>query len=142
MAVDMGMVDFYLRWWAGHHCIFMGYVKEVRGSSPVLEEPARDPFANANDPNRTAVVSLRKHSWCQPASLGCLTIGMLPSDLFPAPGQYAAVRDRALVGRTPRPDIDPRRSHRLRLDRYDERDFSDLRGAMEKDGLWVVGATS
>ena len=36
-AIDTGMVDFYLRWWAGHHCIFMGYAKNLRGGQARLE---------------------------------------------------------------------------------------------------------
>ena len=87
-------------------------------------------------PNATAIVSLRKRAWCQPERLGCLKIGMLPADRFPAAGQYEGARRTALVGRSPRPDLDPRRSHRLRLDRYDEKDFDDLRAAMRRDGLW------
>ena len=63
---------------------------------------------------------------------------MLPTGLFPPPGEYSAHRAYALVGRSLRPDLDPKRSHRLRLDRYDEVDFENLREAMVKDGLWLL----
>ena len=140
-AIDVGMVDFYLRWWAGHHCIFMGYVKEVKQSLPQLEDPfTRNPSGNAADPNRTAIVSLNKRVWCQVSSGGCLRIGMLPSDQFPSAGMYHGKTHspKARVGRMARPDLDPKRSHRLRLDRYDEKDFDDLRKAMVNAGLWML----
>lgn len=87
-----------------------------------------------------AVVVLQRRSWCTPSSLGCLKIGMLPANAFPAPGVYRASADdaAALVGRSAKPDLDPKRSHRLRLDRYDEIDFDDLKGQMVKDGLWLI----
>ena len=139
-AIEKGMVDFYLRWWAGHHCTFMGYVKEVKDSQPGLVEPARNAYANAAQPNTTAIVALRRRSWCEPAQLGCLQIGMLPMDRFPGPGQFPELRATALVGRSPRPDLDPKRSHRLRLDRYDEIDFDNLKAQMVTDGLWLLEA--
>ena len=40
--------------------------------------------------------------------------------------------------RAARPDLDPKRSHRLRLDRYDEIDFDNLKAQMVKEGLWVL----
>ena len=139
-AIEKGMVDFYLRWWAGHHCMFMGYTKLLKDDQPQLEVPARDPTANAANPNSTAVVALRKRSWCEPHALGCLRIGMLPMDRFPGPGDFSAMRATALVGRSPRPDLDPKRSHRLRLDRYDDIDFEDLKTRMVADGLWMLEA--
>ena len=63
---------------------------------------------------------------------------MLPFDKFPGAGAYPGAAASALVGRTARPDLDPKRSHRLRLDRYDEQDFDDLRAAMIKEGLWLL----
>ena len=62
---------------------------------------------------------------------------MLPHDKFPPAGQYVGSKGTALVGRSARPDLDPKRSHRLRLDRYDEVDFDNLRGAMATEGLWL-----
>ena len=88
-------------------------------------------------PNSTNVILLQGRGFCRRGDEGCLRIGMLPIDRFPAGGSYVSNKATAIVGRTPRPDLDPARSHRLRLDRYDEKDFSDVRAAMEKDGLWV-----
>ena len=141
-AVDMGMVDFYLRWWAGHHCIFMGYTKMLKNAQPVLigaDGSALTPelsVARAN--TTTSVLELRSKRFCRGGDGGCLRIGQLPYDRFPPPGLYRAYRSTAFVGRTPRPDKDPARSHRLRLDRYDEIDFSNLKHAMMEDGLWMM----
>ena len=139
-ALDLGMVDFYLRWWAGHHCVFMGYVKTMRDASPTVDDPPGGPTANALSPNRTALISLRRRPWCAQKGAGCLQVGMLPHDLFPHPGAYhPSAKGRApLVGRSPKPDLDPKRSHRLRLDRYDQKDFDDLRAAMVSDRLWLL----
>ena len=128
----------------GHHCIFVGYTKLVRSSSPALVSVGpggtarRTAEAVVENANSTSVIHLQGRGFCKTSEdLGCLRIGMLPLDRFPAGGGYAANKANAIVGRTPRPDLDPARSHRLRLDRYDEKDFSDVKAAMEKDGLWV-----
>lgn len=142
-AVDVGMVDFYLRWWAGHHCIFMGYTKMLKGAQPTLvgSEGGLTPALNVARANMTtSVVELRNKRFCRGGDGTCLRIGHLPFDRFPPPGLYRAYRSSALVGRTPKPDNDPARSHRLRLDRYDEIDFSNLKQAMVEDGLWVMDA--
>ena len=117
----------------------MGYVKEVKQSQPMLEEPfTRNPHANAANPNRTQIVSLNKRAWCQTttaSSGGCLKIGMLPFDQFPPAGSYlgALHSPNARVGRVSRPDLDPKRSLRLRLDRYDEKDFDEA-----ADMIWNI----
>lgn len=136
-AVDTGMVDFYLRWWAGHHCIFMGYVKMIRNGHARLEG-GLTPRENALKPNGTAVVELTHgpKRWCD--SKPCLRIGMLPHDRYPPPGQFPDARQTAFVGRAVRPDVDPKRSHRLRLDRYDNQDFDDLVAAMKAQSLWLL----
>ena len=95
--------------------------------------------ANVANPNQTATFALRKQKWCTPAQLGCLKIGLLPADKFPSPGQYPASKAaKPFVARANRPDLDPKRSHRLRLDRYDEIDFDNLREQMVKEGLWLL----
>ena len=89
--------------------------------------------ANALEPQKTAFVALR--------GAGGLRLAMLPSNLFPNAGSFTgdrATRAEALVGRVVRPDQDPARSHRLRLDRYDEVDFEQMRAAMVSAGLWVL----
>ena len=128
-AVDLGMVDFYLRWWSGHHCIYGGYDKLYRSSNPRLEGDM-SAAANAARPNVTSLVSL-----ALPRGGPRLSIAQLPSALFPPAGEYAAHAASALVGRSAR----PHRSHRLRLDRYDDEDFDGLRKAMKDDGLWRLG---
>lgn len=35
-GIQRGMIDFYLRWWAGHHCIFVGFTKMYAGAKPRL----------------------------------------------------------------------------------------------------------
>ena len=137
-AIDTGMVDFYLRWWAGHHCIFMGYAENLRGGQARLER-GLTALQNALRPNSTAVVEVlrsRAHRWCKEEP--CMRIGMLPHDKFPPPGGFPDARTTAFVGRAARPDLDPKRSHRLRLDRYDERDFDNLVAAMKAQGLWLL----
>lgn len=126
-ALNVGMVDFYLRWWAGTHCIFMGYSKLFGSSGPTLAG-GLSPEENGARPNQTALISLR----AQRGESASVTLAMLPSDRFPRAGTYTAARDTALVGRSLRPFF----GHRLRLDRYDERDFTSLREAMVADGLW------
>lgn len=132
-ALDLGMVDFYLRWWTGHHCIEgAGYPKLFFQSSPQLEAPLT-PEGNAANPNQTAVVILRKKKWCTEAGW-CLHIGMLPMNLFPVQGKYPQSKSTALIGRSIRPKV----RHRLRLDRYDDEDFDSLRINMMNDGLWLL----
>ena len=47
----------------------------------------------------------------------------------------------ALVGRSNRPYANNQPTHRLRLDRYDDVDFEQLREKMVADGLWVLAGT-
>ena len=66
-----------------------------------------------------------------------LRLALMPLDLFPPPakGAYAAVKATALAARAPNPRAE---RHRLRLDRYDESDFTALRTSMAEEGLWVT----
>lgn len=132
---------------SGHHCIDgNGYPKLLRSSAPRLEHPV-SAQESAADPHSTAVAILR-------GARG-LRLGLLPRHQFPPafmfgknaessgdsptqPDDASSRRASALVGRIVRPDKDPRRSHRLRLDRYDERDFDEMRSAMIAAGLWVL----
>ena len=135
-AMDTGMVDFYMRWWAGHHCIYMGYEKLLRAVPFALEAPATAAL-NAAQPNATAVIRFQGKQLCFGGD-DCLRLGQLPANLFPSPGAYSTFKAEAIVGRTNRPDHDPKRSHRLRLDRYDEIDFDNLKEAMTAEGLWLL----
>ena len=146
-AIDRGMVDFYLRWWAGHHCIFMGYVKLLRDAQPQVESvsgAAATAEANVAHPNGIAVIRLRHPKWCasdgtvEGTARPCMRLGQLPADLFPLAGDFPPHRMHAIIGRSARPDLDPKRSHRLRLDRYDDIDFDNLRKQMVSDGLWLL----
>jgi len=139
-AIQKGMVDFYLRWWNGHHCMFQGYAKLFDSSSPFLENTTA--VRLASEPEANAMVSLRNPSWCEDKAMApgsCLRIGLLPITLFPpqAAGLFQANNATALVGRAARPD----RGNRLRLDRYDEIDFDAQRTKMEEEGLWLLGGS-
>jgi len=150
LSLVTGLTDFYLRWWAGTHCMFMGFTKLLanRHLSHAALAGGLTPEANAAAPNGTAHVTLRGEAVCGPAILrqsgceGCapqdrcdetLTLAVLPHGLFPLPGAYPAARATAFVGRSARPN----RDHRLRLDRYDEKDFRAIDDAMRADGLLV-----
>lgn len=130
-ALVRGLIDFYLRWWAGHHCEYMGYQKQWADSRPTLEG-GLTPTMTVEQPNVTAVVSLKTKRWC--VEQDCLRLGMLPLDRFPPPGAYPMNRDAAIFGRSVRPGG---ARHRLRLDRYDEMDFEGLKTAMTAEGLWL-----
>ena len=139
-ALGKGMVDFYLRWWNGHHCMFQGFGKLFESAAPQLDAPAGlTPQALVTSADTTAVVAFRPSQLtCGAATTSdsCLRIALLPTAQFPPPfaGAYRAANATALVGRSQRPD----RGHRLNLDRYDERDFESLREAMVEDGLWLL----
>ena len=139
-AIAKGMVDFYLRWWNGHHCMFQGYGKLFDSAGPRLESPTGlTPQTLASSAELTALVAFTPSQLtcgAAAASEGCLRIALLPTAQFPPPfaGAYRSANTTALVGRSQRPD----RGHRLNLDRYDERDFEILRDAMIEDGLWLL----
>jgi len=129
-ALNKGLVDFYLRWWMGHHCIEMGYNKLFTELRATLQG-GLTAAAVAAQTSETALVSLGgKHKG--------LTLALLPRDTFPNAFEYLKHKATAFVGRVVRPEKDPKRTHRLRLDRYDEIDFDDMRSAMIKDGLWAL----
>ena len=71
-----------------------------------------------------------------------LRIGYLPSDKFPLakpPGTAPpAGYEAAFLKRLWRQPKDGSRTHRLRLDRYDETDFDDMRDNMKAEGLWLL----
>ena len=75
------MVDFYLRWWSGHHCIYMGYEKVYRSMKLGLEgvdgKPTTAEAAAAN-PTITTVLALQGR-WCDDAGcLRCVARRVLP----------------------------------------------------------------
>ena len=84
------MVNFYLRWWAGHHCILTGF-------DNILERPkllqGLTPQANADAPNQLALMELRQ-PFCPPDG-PCLTLGQV-SRFAPTPLGNTAVRHAAL----------------------------------------------
>uniref|UniRef100_A0A7S0L4Y5 Nucleotide-diphospho-sugar transferase domain-containing protein n=1 Tax=Coccolithus braarudii TaxID=221442 RepID=A0A7S0L4Y5_9EUKA len=131
-SVNLGMVDFYLRWWMGHHCIFMGYDKSFRAARPTLTG-GRTPADVAASPSQLAIVTLGKSSVCGATASLCLSVGLLPADVFPGADYKASAHPLALVGRVNRPEA----RHRLRLDRYDELDFDSLVREMRKQDMWL-----
>lgn len=118
------------------HCIEGGYNKLFNDLRPRLEggmtaEEAAAQHACGEQLRRPcAVVTLQRY-------VG-LRIGLLPASLFPSASAYRRANSTALVGRVLRPNLDPLRSHRLRLDRYDDVDFDQLREAMVSAGLWLL----
>jgi len=142
-GIDRGMVDFYLRWWTGTHCIFTGYTKSFLDASPQLEDGLTAELMLA-DRNRTAVFKLTNKKWCPTGandaagadSRVCMRIAMLPHNTFPATNNFVNDRAHALIGRLDKPPPTP--FHRLRLDRYDEFDLGGLEKRMKDGGLWFL----
>ena len=127
-GIDVGMVDFYLRWWSGHHCIDSGFGKLYQGEAPTGDLA---PEAAVAQPNAPLYATFGKKRFTG------LRLALMPLDLFPPPakGAYAAAKATALAARAPNPRAE---RHRLRLDRYDESDFTALRASMAEEGLWVT----
>jgi len=136
-AIDMGLIDFYLRWWMGHHCIMGGYNKLFSGMGPKLEGGITAE-ANSEPVTQNTLVKVRMGA----GVLHGLRIGYLPSDKFPLakpPGTAPpAGYEAAFLKRLWRQPKDGSRTHRLRLDRYDETDFDDMRDNMKAEGLWLL----
>jgi len=120
-GVRLGMVDFYLRWWNGAHCILNGFGKLFSNSRPSL--------ADAPAAGSTAVVTM-------PGGPGGGTrVGLLPLSFFDSPLLYGQQkRSGAAIERAAK----PAQRDRLRLDRYDEQDFVELVSAMKENGLWFL----
>ena len=127
-GIDMGMVDFYLRWWSGHHCIDSGFGKLYQGESPALDG-GQSADAAAALPNAAVYATFGRKRFAG------MRLALLPLDAFPTPGSYQEAKATALAGRA----VNRRAErHRLRLDRYDESDFTALRASMVEEGLWVA----
>ena len=105
----------------------------IRKGYAALAPQLGDAQASTDDPNQNTVISFRK--------LPGLRLAMLRDDLFPAPGSWPTTKQVALVGRSNRPYANNQPTHRLRLDRYDDVDFEQLREKMVADGLWVLAGT-
>ena len=97
-GVRKGMVDFYLRWYNGAHCIVNGIAKEFHGCSPALQSGVT-PETLATLPT-TAVVSLRCHE--------NVRVGLLPDSFFNQRLLYANGENRTvpfgLIGRSAKPE--------------------------------------
>ena len=149
-SVRKGMVDFYLRWWNGAHCIFSGFGKHYDSCGPRLEGglTPRDLIPNRTAADGGGSSSVRAlgavNSGLPIVKLGgCegLRLGLLPEHLYAAGPMYgpSGVRSSSglppsLVARSPKPV----QRDRLRLDRYDKQDFDELVAAMKADGLWLL----
>ena len=129
-GIRTGSVDFYLRWWNGAHCIFSGYGKQLGRCAPALD-PAVAPADVANT-TTTVAVTLTNCREVEGARLG-----MLPAELYAQENGFygpSGVRHATMIARAAKPT----QRDRLRLDRYDEQDFTELVAAMKADGLWVL----
>jgi len=125
-GVKHGMVDFYLRWWNGAHCILSGFGKRFAGCGLQLEGGVSP--ASMKERTTMAIVTA-------PRCDG-LRVGLLPPAFFQSHVLYGRNEPSdAMIGRSAKPG--PQRD-RLRLDRYDEKDFTDLVMAMKADGLWFL----
>jgi hypothetical protein len=102
-----------------------GFGKLFNELRPKLDG-GRSASENAEQSSHAATVSLSR--------LPGLSIGFLPADKFPWAANYrfTDAKATAYVGRILRPNKDPSRSHRLRLDRYDMQDFDECVHASEK----------
>lgn len=154
-GIRTGTVDFYLRWWNGAHCIFSGFGKHMTHCSPRLVAPNVSSGASVatREPLRTLdrADNARSTTAAVELSPGCdgVRLGLLPPSFFYQGGFYdntthaapAAWRRRersaeAMFARSPK--LEGR--DRLRLDRYDTADFTQLVSAMKSDGLWLLPA--
>ncbi len=131
-GVTVGLVDFYLRWWNGAHAIGNGFSKLFGGCAPRLENGLSPEEAASNETSAVAVIGLR----CD-----ALRIALLPDAFFNTPTLYASSpvagaggRPVSLIAKAAKPIG----RDRLKLDRYDEQDFSELVAAMRADGLWFL----
>jgi hypothetical protein len=133
-GVRQGMVDFYLRWWNGAHCINNGFGKRYSGCHPQLQDGVRHhDVADANF-SEVAVISLDQ-------CLSGLKLGLLPASFFtPVPlyGPSGVAGPQRLLGSIFGRSSKPAQRDRLRLDRYDAQDFDEIVQAMKADGLWFL----
>lgn len=127
-GVRRGLVDFYLRWWSGAHCIYSGFGKHFADCDPALVDGAAPDSIGASA--TTAVVALK--------GCGQARIGLLPDTFFNMQRLYTNGENRTapfgMIARSPK----PAQRDRLKLDRYDKQDFDELRVAMQADGLWFL----
>ncbi len=127
-GVQKGLVDFYLRWWNGNHCINNGFGKLWGDCNPALEANVTIEAMAKRDVTVTAT--------CRGGGAAGLRLGVLPPSFFDSPNLYGRNEPVAgtLFGRSAKPE----QRDRLRLDRYDAQDFVELHAAMKADGLWLL----
>jgi len=133
-GVQVGMVDFYLRWWNGAHAIFSGFGKNFQRCASILDGG----LTPSDLTNLTTPVVLKLKGGCVEGR-GELRMGLLPESFFAqwvlyGPSQGSAAAAAALISRSPKPS----QRDRLRLDRYDAQDFTELVAAMKESGLWFL----
>lgn len=136
-----GMVEFYLRWTSAVD--LLGLNAMLRDGK-VTFEGAVSAKTNLEKYNSTTIVKL--------AFGGGFRFGFLPFDLFPSRGKWISMQHKALVFHGPRTRATlqkpwkpskgaghlPTRGPRLRLDQYDEHDFSATEARMRSEGLWLL----
>ena len=134
-----GLIEFYLRW---------NNIGDQYGWSFVLSESGVR-VGTSEFANETTVGTIKRWK-CMQTGGTCLKVGFLPYDRFPRHGRwfqgldqtallyhmtYGCVQEQAPCGA---PGIRPFRGNRQRLDRYDERDFGDVRDTLRSIGAWLV----
>ena len=125
------MVDFYLRWWNGNHCIMSGFGKKLGNCNPRLAQGLTPAETGTGALNSTILFDAN----CGGGNP--LHMGLLPPALFNSPmlyGRNAPDANGAAIGRSAKPV----QRDRLRLDRYDEQDFTEIVTAMKADALWFL----
>lgn len=130
-GIKTGLIDFYLRWWNGAHCIFSGFGKYYNRCSPTLATSTTPAAMRDLTRDKHALIQLAPH--CNRTELGVLPSSFFEQKFFygttsavPTPPPLV-VRSAKAEGRD-----------RLRLDRYDEQDFTELVSSMKADGSWFL----
>ena len=130
-SLEVGFVDFYLRWWNGAHCIFQGFGKNVERCTRELEAG----LTAADLVNLTRPATVRLAGGC--STSGGLELGLLPPSFYAQNVLYGPIEPagaNALISRAPKPS----QRDRLRLDRYDQQDFEELVASMKANKLWML----
>jgi len=130
-SLEVGFVDFYLRWWNGAHCIFQGFGKNVERCTRELEAG----LTAADLVNLTRPATVRLAGGCSTG--GGLELGLLPPSFYAQNVLYGPIEPagaNALISRAPKPS----QRDRLRLDRYDQQDFEELVASMKANKLWML----
>ena len=164
-GVRKGMVDFYLRWWNGAHCVFAGFGKQFESCGAKLEGGVhpRDLMAGAGGggsnstaaaATSTAAADSAAHPTApSPDALAAIALGLpvvglerceglrlalMPEQLYAMGPMFGPPSRRSLPPSLIARSPKPVQRDRLRLNRYDMQDFDEIVAAMKADGLWLL----